>query len=317
MLGEEQLEARKEIVMITRNSTVQREDAPIIKAEPLLTGIRYARKLTIISGSALFVIIIAGRIILAAAHIHIYPVMIVALNFLLFVIMCSLPGSIIQMLMQERFWKRLERRRQAAVRGDESLLAAEQPIPDATALQLPLTIEQRPDWFKLLTMLGIPLLLALILAVILVAFPPDWITGPYARSITPDIMYIIATVIVGLTLVLCGVLAAILYNRVRQQLTVTETGLIKPGFRKVQSISWNEARLFAIDGIYGGKKYPYPTVYELSSANEIIRWMWIRSTWRIIFFARPAVSQEEHNRQMQVLLSLIAARTGLPLYDLR
>ncbi|MFL5704572.1 MAG: hypothetical protein ACJ8AG_17290, partial [Ktedonobacteraceae bacterium] len=188
---------------------------------------------------------------------------------------------------------------------------------DATALQLPLTIEQRPDWFKLLTMLGIPLLLALILAVILVAFPPDWLAGPYAQSITPDTMYIVATVVIGLTLVLYGVLATILYNRARQQLTVTETGLIKPGFRKVQSISWNEARLFAIDGIYGGKKYPYPSVYELSSANEVIRWMWIRSTWRIIFFARPAVPREEYDRQMQALLSLIAARTGLPLYDLR
>jgi hypothetical protein len=47
-------------------------------------------------------------------------------------------------------------------------------------------------------------------------------------------------------------------------------------------------------------------------------WSWIRhSNLRVLFLARPALSKEEYDRQMQALLSLIVARTGLPLYDLR
>jgi len=36
-----------------------------------------------------------------------------------------------------------------------------------------------------------------------------------------------------------------------------------------------------------------------------------------MFFAKPTISSEEYDKQMQALLSLIAGRTGLPLYDLR
>src|SRR5262249_36848797 len=65
-------------------------------------------------------------------------------------------------------------------------------------------------------------------------------------------------------------------------------------------------------------KYPHPIVYELSSAHDVVRWAWMRqNNRRVIFFAQPTVSAEEYERQMQALLSLIAAKTGLPLYDLR
>ena len=69
-----------------------------------------------------------------------------------------------------------------------------------------------------------------------------------------------------------------LYAREREQLTVTEYGLMKIGlWGKVQSMSWQEARLYAISGVYGLKKTGrlaarIPSQYELSSANDIIRW---------------------------------------------
>ena len=66
------------------------------------------------------------------------------------------------------------------------------------------------------------------------------------------------------------------------------------------------------------KKYRHPIMFELSSAHDVVRWGWMRrNSMRVIFFARPASSAQEYERQMQRLLSLIAAKTGLPLYDLR
>lgn len=111
----------------------------------------------------------------------------------------------------------------------------------------------------------------------------------------------------------------LLYVGAREQITVTERGLIKVGLlRKVHSVSWEEAQLFAIDGVSGSMKYPHPIVYELSSMHDVVRWVWMRrSNRRVIFISQPTVSVEEYKRQMQALLSLIAARTGLSLYDLR
>jgi hypothetical protein len=304
--------------MITTNSTAQQTDSNIVKVDPLFMRMRRLRKLMIAS----IITMVVGMLFIAASflvtHLSGGPVVVQPLMIVAYALIgISMPFSIINTLRIERFWKRLEQRRQAAAQGEQSLLAAEQPVPNASALQLPLTIEQRPNWFGLLFMPAIMIITMLIIFVPILIFLPHLIVLPHHRPIPPIVMYIALAVPIVFILVLCGVLFGRFYYKARQQLTVTETGLIKPGFRKVQSISWREARLFAINGIYGAKKYQYPAVYELSSANEVIRWEWIRSTRRIIFFARPAVPQEEYDRQMQALLSLIAARTGLPLYDLR
>jgi hypothetical protein len=119
-------------------------------------------------------------------------------------------------------------------------------------------------------------------------------------------------------LLFCGLLFGVMYFKARQHLTVTEHGLLLPGFRTVHSVSWRDAKLFAIDGLFGAKRYPHPTLFELSSPNDIVRWTWMRpGSLKVLFYARPALSQEDYNQQMQSLLSFIAARTGLPLYDLR
>ena len=47
-----------------------------------------------------------------------------------------------------------------------------------------------------------------------------------------------------------------------------------------------------------------------------MRWTWfLRKTYWVDL--EPTISHDEYNRQMQALLSLVAAKAGLPLYDLR
>lgn len=62
-----------------------------------------------------------------------------------------------------------------------------------------------------------------------------------------------------------------------------------------------------------------PINYELSGAYEILRWPHVRQTMPFAFskLVKPAIPLEQYNRQMDALLSIITAKTNLPLYDLR
>lgn len=82
----------------------------------------------------------------------------------------------------------------------------------------------------------------------------------------------------------------------------------------LRTIKWSEARLFAI---YPSRKpSDLPRYYELSGKDAIVRWRRMRPDAPFRFTKKPA-SFDEYDRQMEALLSLIAAKTGLPLYDLR
>ncbi|BCL81297.1 hypothetical protein ccbrp13_37620 [Ktedonobacteria bacterium brp13] len=67
---------------------------------------------------------------------------------------------------------------------------------------------------------------------------------------------------------------------------------------------------------FGARKSGAAMTYELSSATDIVRWTWVR---RKTYFVNqePMVPLDEHNRQMQELLALVEAKTGLALYYLR
>lgn len=199
----------------------------------------------------------------------------------------------------------LEQRRQAAASGDQRFLAAVQPIPDISALSVPITIRQQSNW-SVTSLIIIPLCVSL-LALAISHFLPDR---------TFDALLFIASGI--LTVCLWSLQLWAIYSQRRTQITVTEDGLTLRGLHpNVRSISWKDARLFAIADLFGAKKYPYPILFEVSSAHEVIRWAWLRPSSRgILYFAKSVVPPEEYNKQMQDLLSLIAAHTGLSLYDL-
>lgn len=103
------------------------------------------------------------------------------------------------------------------------------------------------------------------------------------------------------------------FLRSKRSIVVTAHGLRVKDAGGVHYVPWSAARLFAI---YKGKKDASLTYYELSSAKDIVRWEWTRK-FRKLKTEVPNVSMDEYNSQMQALLSLIAAKTGLPLYDLR
>lgn len=229
------------------------------------------------------------------------------LSFLLYILF-AVVGTGWIVIAQERFWHKQNQRRQQAARGEQSLIASFQAAPDATAISLPTTIIQRTvkDWTIYLIIAAL-LLLALFAFLIyqlilqstfadklLTLFMFVFIIGIFAN-------YLVAPVVRGY-----------------QRLTVDESGIsVQVGFGRIHRMCWEDARLFAASTGYRSSSSikQFPTFYELSNANEVVRWRWVRT--RGFIAIEPTLRIDEYDRQMQAVLSFVAAKTKLTLYDVR
>ncbi len=209
--------------------------------------------------------------------------------------------------VRRRRWQRVNQRRQAAARGGAGVpLAVPQPAPNEEVLALPCVIRLKPHWFKYLaffcSMTGWLVLLSLGINFLLEGVS-SWPGSPSALGV----------LIAGVVLFLY-VLARVASP---QQIAVSLEGLVvidSPLLSRTRAIGWSEARLFAICG--RGKAGSPAVCYELSSPSVVVRWDRLRpQQWWAL--ERPPTSFEEYERQMDALLSLIAARTHLLLYDVR
>jgi hypothetical protein len=296
--------------MFTRNHTILQGDQGRVKVDPTLSRSRISCVLIYVGAAML----VTSSILLFLLHeSNPFPSII---YFIIFA--TNIPGSI-SVIKRVGYKERLEQRRQAAARGDQSLLAAVQPLQDATALPMPITLGRHHKGKIYILILTVNLLLLLILSI------PLYIVLPHLFPLLPGgslSQQAFAMIILGsfvfLVLLVFGLLLGILYAKEREQLTVTEYGLIKIGlWGKVQSMSWQEARLFAIDGMYGLKKIDriIPTRYELSSAHDILHWGPLLDT--AVVSGGVGNPLQARANYLQALHSLIAAKTELPLYDLR
>jgi len=86
-------------------------------------------------------------------------------------------------------------------------------------------------------------------------------------------------------------------------MSVTDDGLRVRKWGVTRAIRWSDARLFAATSENG---------YELSGSGSIVRW-WVSQDAET---AAANIPFPDYRRHMDGLLLLIAARTGLPLYDL-
>ena len=213
-------------------------------------------------------------------------------------------------IAQERFWRKQDKRRQQAANSDQNLIAEQQPIQNTTPLPLPLAIAQRiaRGWT-----------VVFIVAVILLAVPLIGIAFGLASNITDLLLIFILFVIIG------GVFAlfvAFPIIRGYQTLVVDEQGIsVRIGFGRTHYIRWDEAKLFTISAFYkpgytiNTEMRRLPEYYEVSSTNDVVRWRWVRI--RNFVAIEPALPVAEYDRQMQAVLALVAAKTGLTLYDVR
>ena len=243
----------------------------------------------------------------------------------------ALPQLILAILVfallpyQRRWFQRLELRRQAAARGDANLLADPQPMSDAYAVPLPVTIKAVPrssrSTVALSFVLGVSIAFIFIVGAIafIIVSSQYRVVGAGHPSVLHTSILPLAAIIVCATVILVVLIVVLRRTVYNQQITFTEHGLMQIGpSSQVYSIPWRDARLFARDappGIVQITNRLLPSTFQIASENEVVQWHWVHNSKR---YKPPfGLSQAEYNQQMQGLLSLITVRTGLPLYDLR
>lgn len=204
-------------------------------------------------------------------------------------------GEIRRAISAIRRLRRGEQRRQAAVVHSPGVfLTWPQPVPYPAALPLPYTIWFRP---KRVSYLGL-----LLLALLVLAF---WIVRIGWWHALPDPLSSL-----GVALAVVYGLAEIL--SLPQRIEVSASGMTVCSLFRRQTLSWQEARLFAVDVL--AKDSQPANHYELSSATTSLRWSRKLKPSRFTALSSPFPVYAQH---MEALLSLIAGQTGLPLYDLR
>ena len=226
-------------------------------------------------------------------------------------------GVICIILILQRYWREQEQRRKRAANGDTDLLAASQPPSDETTLVLPYTIVHRMSrrWSALLLaalllFLAVPLPIGVIWLLLQAKSLLDVLMDLLYAIFAFELVLLFLTVVVGSY----------------QKLVVDEQGMhIRVGLGRVHSVRWSEARLFAMSSILQVNtknkldQSTLPLYYEIASEKDIVRWQWlVRSNKKVpITISEPTIPFAEYNKQMQALLSLVAAKTHLALYDVR
>ncbi len=210
-----------------------------------------------------------------------------------------------------------EQRRARAILGDPELLAQEQPVPEAAALPLPTTL--RLHMYERITL---PLVLAPLLMVFLIPIFVGLISGTNIQqhtSLAPPWYWLSTVSIIVFALAAMVFLTFLMYVALRWQvlykIAVDEHGITTTYHRITSQIDWQDAHFFVLIDL---KKNNPTRTYELSNEHTAVRWVCPPLRPRTPF-ATPKMltAYAAYQRDTQALLSLVAAKTALPLYDLR
>jgi len=207
--------------------------------------------------------------------------------------------------------KRLATVREDILHGGPALLAGEQPVLDADALPLPTTIELKKSK-KLVIFLGVMLTLALFISLGtgVIASIGALHTNP-GSSLLPSILLVIASAAILALIVALALIFWLGHTQIISKIVVDEQGITSTCQGITSSIRWSDARLFAL---VSPDKLSALSSYELASPTTLVHWANMPA--RTLFGWRNNAASLEYDNKVQALLSVTAARTGLPLYDL-
>lgn len=179
-------------------------------------------------------------------------------------------------------------------------LAAEQPVPDASALPLPAVIYLRPRWQANLVMaLVVALVLALITGISAATHTTLGAWAPYYSAAGMALIMFFAFFVGGMAL-----------NK--HILIVDDDSISYRHDDWTRTVPWADARLFALLS-----RTPSCEVYELSLPRKAVKFKRLLRPPARFAPSEPDEPFEVYDQRMRALLCLIAGRTGLPLHDLR
>lgn len=234
-------------------------------------------------------------------------------------------GAIL-LVKQGRGWDVVNERRQiAAAWGLASGIppATPQPLPSAESLPERFVLNLKTNWFAFV---ALPFLAGGLLFVIWAYFGLSLgllLGEPLRESLQLAVSFWAFALVLTFTVIANVTRLALSPERIE----VTYEGLSVTGVPSVwrktsrpirtpnrtRMVSWEEARLFAIRS---GKPGAAQIRYELSSpVTEVTFRRIVRPRFWSLY--RPAQPFDQYSAQMDAVLSVISAHTGLPLYDVR
>ena len=198
--------------------------------------------------------------------------------------------------------RRIAENRLLALYGEhrDALLADIQPNPDISQLMLPATLEMRPSWRAYVIMTTLALGISFCLANFLM---------PVGRT-GADVFigFLIIAIILLVTLSSFNLAA---YN----SLTVTDVGIERRSFLTRHFLAWSDITLFAIEPTSSSHCYTvFSEKLNIRVLHPDLGLLWY------YFNERPQVRKSNYHEYLyrhNESISVIAARTKLPLYDLR
>jgi hypothetical protein len=225
-------------------------------------------------------------------------------------------GFFVWTLLRLRSWKRFEESRKAAAQGQLSLMAADQPIPDPSALPLPSTIIHQPGRFPFLRC-------GIIVAVACLMWVEMFTNSPSGSTTASSTDYFITTSIPALAIAVMIMLYlgynVYIHMREYRHIVVASDGLHVSGrLTSSRFIAWKDVKLVALVSLYRNEFRQPRYQVEVSSEREVVYWsLPQQSLSRSSYFNDPSPAAKAYRQQVDGALSVITGMTGLPLYDLR
>lgn len=214
--------------------------------------------------------------------------------------------------------KHLAQLRESVLCGGPALRASEQPAPNPTALPVPSIVElNKSRHFTVLFIVGIFVALCIIF-ILGAVFSLTNHSTRISNSASPQhssngflLLVLAGGAILGILMILIAI--ALLSAQARKQMNysiaLNEYGITSTYNGIAASIRWSEARLFAITSQDKPASF---RVYELANATTVVQWVNLPPRTRIGW---SMAASTEYRNNIQALLSVVAARTSLPLYD--
>ncbi len=178
--------------------------------------------------------------------------------------------------------------------GRRATLKAEQPIPDANALLTPMTIKLDVNRrFK-----------ASVCIIAAIAIAGTTVSDFFENN--SQFWHVLAALFFIAT---CVYVARAFISR--PCFTITENAAESSVMGITRSIGWDDIAVFCT---HANKKTGEPESIELSNTSTKVIILWPHPGMRRYY---PTTSYADYDRQMEALLSLIAAKTDLLLVDVR
>lgn len=283
------------------------EAVPLLaQNDPLmLKNARLRRPLVVIALLVALTCIIVGLVIILLHYGS--PVRGILLCILGAFVLLSLPAM---MLIQANTRNNLhskQRQREVAIQQPERFMLPTQPTPEQDMPQPTTTFTNVNTTTTILIMGGV--------------YAVIWFIGNQLLTPSGSARDLLAKLSGSLFFGLVMGIATVLLNSQtnRQLIEVSKTGITTAAFgMKRNQIAWQDVLLFTASA---NSTTPTPDVrkhpvYELVSAQTIVRWQWQRPLIAQLLKTDPHMSRDEYNRWMEHLHGYIVARTNLPLLNL-